>query len=74
MWYKDDCIKACLTTVICKFKDGMNFTATMGPVPQGENCEITILQGSASLSLKDVLFGDVFVCSGKVKPHLGKDD
>lgn len=34
-------------------------------LPQNEVCDFQILQGDTSLSLKDVHFGDVWICSGQ---------
>jgi len=34
-------------------------------VEDGIKCFITVSQGETTLEVKDVLFGDVWVCSGK---------
>ena len=49
------------------FQVGNSFSVSVGPVPEGENCDLTIVQGDESVILSDVLFGDVYVCSGKRK-------
>ena len=48
-------------------QNGTSFSVSVGPVPEGETCDLTIVQGRESVTLKNVLFGDVYICSGMQK-------
>jgi sialate O-acetylesterase len=37
----------------------------VGPIAEGEICDIELNQNGATASLTNVLFGDVYVCSGQ---------
>jgi sialate O-acetylesterase len=45
--------------------NGGSFQVLLGPVPEGEICNVDVIQGSEVVSLSNVLFGDIFVCSGQ---------
>ena len=45
--------------------NSMTWSVVLDPVESGEVCEILIGDGLDSVLLKDVLFGDVWFCSGQ---------
>ena len=48
------------------FQSNGEWSAKLEPVKEGEICEIQIVQeGSDDVTIRDVLFGDVWVCSGQ---------
>jgi len=51
---------------ICSKVDG-EFYHNFPMVESGKICYITVSQGESLIQVNDVLFGDVWVCSGKIK-------
>lgn len=45
---------------------GKEFSVDIGPVPEGDICDVTLTQGPHQIVLTNVLFGDVWICSGNV--------
>ena len=67
------------TTVATKADDKGQWALELPAMKAGENLELTV-QGSNSLALKNVVVGDIWVCSGQsnmemaLRPCLGADD
>ena len=67
------------TTVATKANDKGEWTMELPAIKSGENLELTV-QGNNTLTLKNILVGDIWVCSGQsnmelsLKPCLGAAD
>ena len=55
-----------LKVSIYKYKANNGWTVILDPVPETDICEISVSQeGQTPLAVTDVLFGDVWICSGQ---------
>lgn len=52
-----------LLCVKIKQVDG-DFSFSVGPVPEGDVCSLLIEQGDQDVLVENILFADVWVCSG----------
>ena len=54
------------------FKGIDTWSVILEPVAEGDNCEIQVNQaGQAEIVIQDILFGDVWVCSGQSNMEVG---
>ena len=53
------------------FQANNKWSVILDPVTEGDNCEIRVNQaGRVELIIRDILFGDVWVCSGQSNMEL----
>ena len=52
------------------FSEGAEWSVALEPIGVGERCSIIVSEDESSILLEDVLFGDVWFCSGQVA-HCG---
>ena len=57
----------CLTFQFSPAVNECEFSALVGPLPGGDKCALTVSQGEERAEVKDILAGDVWVCSGTKK-------
>ena len=48
------------------FSEGAEWSVAFEPIGVGERCSIIVSEDESSILLEDVLFGDVWFCSGQV--------